>query len=87
MTRDEAIELFKENEGIPFGEYGIDIEDFKQSIDKIYDDFESRICDNCKYCEFFSSVNSYFCINELSSAKFVDSCFGCNRWEEKNEES
>ena len=70
MTREEA--LYMLNDGLY---------DNEEVINKIYDDFESRTCENCKYYEFISSVDSYFCTNKESSAKFVSSDFGCNRFE------
>lgn len=49
-------------------------------VDKIYDDFESRICENCKFYE----KNPNICCNSNSRlwAEVVDNNFGCNQFEE-----
>ena len=43
-------------------------------IDNIYDDFESRICENCRY----SNPVSYIC-QELGGLQ-LDKDFGCNQF-------
>lgn len=68
MTREEAKELLKKD-----NRYGID-----WIIDDIYDDFESRVCENCKHktnreC---NTIIDYF-----------GKDFGCNKFERKEDES
>lgn len=50
-------------------------------LDEVYNDFENRICKNCKYYEEYSSV----CCNGDSPlcADVVDKDFGCNKFEAK----
>ena len=52
----------------------LNINDF---IDIIYDDFESRTCENCKRCQDEVCVNS----DSLLCADFVQPGFGCNKFE------
>ncbi|NPA45141.1 MAG: hypothetical protein GXO49_06395 [Chlorobi bacterium] len=54
-------------------------------IDKIYEDFESGICENCR---FYS--NTYKTCNNIKNTKMlgftlteIDFDFGCNRFEKK----
>ena len=65
------------------------------TVDEIFNDFESRTCDNCKYCEEDSNDTDVWieCRNPLSEMEhtsllsdagypnIVD--FGCNKWEQK----
>ncbi len=53
-------------------------------IDKIYNDFESRICGNCEFYEKYNSV----CCNGDSPlcSEVVDKNFGCNEFERKTNE-
>lgn len=55
-------------------------------ISKIYDDFESRTCENCKYWRY-SDENVYFedCNFGLIGHSYNPNSFGCNRWEPKDE--
>lgn len=58
-------------------------------IDKIYQDFYNRTCENCKYYTFFHKTRTYYCDNINTKIGFrqcdVQSDFGCNKWEVKNE--
>ena len=72
MTREEAKEeLWQRGNINTLGKV-----DANEIIDKIYDDFESRICKNCKHYE-----SDWCCDN----AFVVDEIFGCNRFEPKDE--
>ena len=54
MSREEAKEKYHTLEnGNTFNGSFIDKEDYDLLVDEIYDDFESRICENCKYAEEF----------------------------------
>ena len=80
MTREEAIShirLILSYDG-SFDEY-----DAENLVNKIFDDFESRVCKNCKffvmdnygkYCEKFNGEDNPCDIRED---------FGCNRFERK----
>jgi len=53
-------------------------------IDKIYDDFESRTCDNCAYNLENSHGFSRGCTQiEIEPRDMIDG-FGCNRFERTN---
>ena len=60
-------------------------EDWEHIIDKIFDDFESRVCKNCKYnnkmCTYQESIKVYCKVTrgEDYGCDFDD--FGCNRFE------
>jgi len=58
-------------------------------IDKIYDNFESKICKNCKYynsaykvCENKRNIQPFEIDTEYVNM-FTDDDFGCNRFERK----
>lgn len=58
-------------------------------IDDIYGDFESRVCEKCKYC---TKLKDYIiCDNEENTQEIynyesmqITLEFGCNKWEPKN---
>ena len=71
MTREEA-------EGT-FG-YTECAEEVMVAIESIYDDFESRTCDNCRH----SNQTSYalYCRKDVKNLTIgVDKDFGCNKFE------
>lgn len=86
MTREEAkLEFFTLLES--------GIIDFKEKniIDKIYDSFEKRSCDNCKYILDTKTIGNFCeyndrCSDEGISVDYVRDIkdFSCNKWE-KNE--
>lgn len=54
-------------------------------IDKIYDDFESKTCENCKHFDSHSSVCFEPKICEDNSGYVrITKDFGCNKYEPKN---
>jgi len=84
MTREEAkskIEHFIHND------------ELMKIIDEIYDNFENRICINCKYCVYDEIECGYRCTNKHIRVSIFHngSCsyfapfkdFGCNRFERK----
>lgn len=71
MTREEALgkaDLYVEVEGRT-------INYLKDYINKIYDYFESRTCENCSF------ENN--CIFHLVVIKYKYKDFGCNKWEKR----
>jgi hypothetical protein len=64
----------------------------KELIDRILDDFERRICANCRYlCTSeksgsFGQYKDYSCYKRVSSSVHprFDIHFGCNKFEEKD---
>ena len=81
MTREEAKEF----------EYSLDVDgyyykDVELIIDKIYDDFESRTCENCTYLYRPDLTNGiYRCENNVVTIEDgeIELDFGCNKWEAK----
>jgi hypothetical protein len=67
MTREEAKNRYN---GMPI---------VFQVIDKIYDELESRICENCK--EFSVNTSGFSECNILNVTISKD--FGCNKWQQK----
>jgi len=69
MTRDEAIKMFRENacklplETIPTSEL----------VHRIYDDFKSETCNNCKFYQKEVCCNS----DSLLCTEFTSAEFGC----------
>ena len=98
MTREEAKREFWKKNGVfdklfeycfdrvlklPYKGSVIDI-----FIDKIYDDFENRTCENCKYYKEEESYckneeNEVFEFDNYKKMKVPDWKFGCNRFERK----
>ena len=83
MTREEAlvkVPLREKNWGIVA--QGV--------INQIYDEFESRTCDNCRYRQTNNANDMYWCINQYGANKYrnmdirVDLDFGCNKFERKD---
>ena len=74
--------------------YGIQFDTLKidKFIDKIYDDFESRTCGNCKYNQKYdNSCNNSF-VNNILSTSYIGTAslkcvsdFGCNKFKRKEE--
>jgi len=91
MTREEAYKKIKE------AFTGIDrvadcpciCEDpFEDIVDEIYNNFESRICKNCKWIHKGQYEGEFWCINPKNSiiaedGMFVNENFGCNRFERR----
>jgi len=64
MTREEAKRYFEEYQTDDYDNaYGkreiIKMSEYKEIIDKIYDDFESKVCKNCKWFD-----GRMYCLNE-----------------------
>ena len=66
--------------------------DLIEVIDMIYDDFESRVCENCKYAEKIIGCpcchHGFMCKNKSvimyhAESMRVSSDFGCNKFERK----
>jgi len=61
------------------------------TIDKIFDDLESRVCGNCIYCKRIEEERINICINKENEymnglcSMQVDENFGCNRFEKRRE--
>lgn len=71
MTREEAIEYG--------GCYCIG------AINKIYDDFESQICENCEFYDDYNE-SSGLCNNRTVSTSGTDKDFGCKKFKGKQDE-
>lgn len=62
-------------------------------LDKIYDDFESRVCENCKEFKIskgftgieFTCYKGYGCTNEYGII-FTERTFGCNEFKRKKDD-
>jgi hypothetical protein len=58
--------------------------DLRRFIDKIFNDFESRTCKNCKY--FKDDMYCYLMFADFNNKKyFLPKDFGCNKWESKDD--
>ena len=76
MKRENAIALLEDDRSEELKQFS------KKIVNKIYDDFESRTCNNCVY---YNSMNesSGLCEHLGLPELGVDSDFGCNKWEAK----
>ncbi len=60
--------------------YGMDVLSINDRIDKIYNDFGSRTCENCKYS--YEAGYSLYCRKGVESLPIgVSRDFGCNKFE------
>ena len=89
MNREEAKEYFRINYESPDGDYALDAEDTEYVIDKVYDDFESRTCVNCKYLNITLISDFMLCDKKVSSThgtwkSEINKDFGCNKFKRKN---
>ena len=82
MTREDRKELNAEN-------YPASVLSWLHKItDEIYDDFESRTCESCKFLNYKKEQGSgfYECKKGISiTAKGVSQGVLCNKWEKKDE--
>ena len=89
MTRDEAFKIAGEINEVCYGVLTEIKPNIFHLIDKIYDEFESRTCENCKH--FVPSEVNYvlypdqnYCMEDISMDSdftMIEYNFGCNRWE------
>ena len=81
----KSVRYLKIKEVYDLSESTIESYSVKKIIDSIYDDFENRTCENCKYYDSFNE-SSGMCANiSIQFVNAVDSDFGCNKWELKND--
>ena len=86
MTRDKAKELLTDE--FCGDETVTDIwVELDSIIDKIYDDFESRTCESCKY--FMDKKIAYLCLfGDTRQHMWIEENIfnsGCNKWEKKDD--
>ena len=86
MTREEAKKVIRNiGEG-----WAVSEGDVEELIDKIYDDFESKICKNCKYFKGTGMIAncSNLEVGKMNGGAFidVDENFGCNKFERRENE-
>ncbi len=62
---------------------------FNGLIDEIYDDFESRVCENCKYFDFpYPKRIRGLCTKETEDVdELVKKDFGCIHFERREDEA
>jgi len=93
MTREEAKNfLFKKiksySEKIETNKELVDLIKVDELIDRIYNDFENRVCRNCKYdfcgCAIQDIILNYEDEHGLELSNFND--FGCIKFERKEDE-
>ena len=78
MKREEAkMEFLENHHSIPFGEYGIMLDEFEEIINKLYDEFENKSCNSCKS----KSCDIRRILIELKTIN--PDYFSCNDWESK----
>ncbi len=80
MTREEAKKMFRED----VDAYGKP-KKIMTKIDKIFDYFENRSCENCKYYKksISQDYETCFLIKNNGYNLDCDKDFCCNRWENK----
>ena len=87
MTREEAFENLDALAKSINGEL-VDYSDADHLIEAIYDDFENKVCENCKYfedttnCRHPYNKQYYYCDGRESGMPMsVSKDFGCNLFE------
>ena len=87
MTREEAYEWNENTHDVTFT---LEVEEMQESIfyllKKVYNDFESRTCENCKH-KYVVDAMTVECRDNDSMLEYLDlDCFpdfGCNKFERK----
>jgi len=64
----------------------VDLVEVDELISQIYNDFENRLCKNCKWKHKGQYEDEFWCVNPKNSiiaedGMFVTEDFGCNRFE------
>ena len=76
MNREEALRVVNRNYPYGYSQTNNDL------INKIYNDFESRTCENCRYFKPSHKAYKYAACEEIGYVT-VPNDFGCNKWEQK----
>lgn len=76
MNREEAILLLETRD---FHFQGISNDFVRQLLNEVYDDFDSRTCDNCKWHTDIEKSYRYCDVVGVGTSND----FGCNKWEAK----
>jgi len=92
MTREEAKVFgygFVDNSDNVPGQHILLVHEVDEIIDRIYDDIESRACDNCKHYLKLSYKCNHL-DNEQITTKYMHlmhtyNSFGCNKFERKTD--
>ena len=68
-----------------WGEKLVKYTDLIDEITAIYNDFESRICENCKYYDKYMTehIPDGFCTNKTIYVEEVNEDFGCNGFSQR----
>ena len=88
MTREEAIKkLFDVSSDLGL----VETIEARIIIEEIFDDFESRVCKNCKYVGKHENGDEHKCeilmaTTREEAEKLIDEKFGCNRFERRKYE-
>lgn len=81
MTRDEAtLKLMENLDGAM-----IAIGHVESVLNKVYKDFESRTCDNCKHFQEETRMSFASCENDIFDYIAFPKDFGCNKFERRVE--
>lgn len=80
MTREEALLARENNYYSTVGQENT-TDDVEDLINQIYDDFDSRICKNCKYWQDYTDTLSICCNGTLEFRIATPKNFGCNKFE------
>lgn len=88
MTREEAKQAKPYTE-LPNGTH-FSRHSFQLLIDKIYDDFEARTCESCRYSNIEPYIEEYGECEKgygwyWNSHMEIGKDFGCNKWEAKDD--
>ena len=96
MTREEAKKLINKKltqiiTGTLLPNLTIENSELSDIVDEIYDDFESRVCKNCKYAEKHENGDEHKCeilmaTTQEEAKKLIEVGFGCNRFERRGNE-
>ncbi len=88
MTREDLSNIFNKYKDDDVLNLGV----LKEYVNAVYDDFESRTCENCKYyiegLQLFGG-SRFICMNEEVGDIMYDHFskdFGCNKFKRKQDE-
>ena len=87
MNRDDVEKILNNADTLDYGsQSGFECEMISNLIDNIYDDFENRNCESCRWFDDHCEVCYEPIQNRINSSSFIcidSKDFCCNKWKSK----
>lgn len=82
MIREEAYRFANAEKCTEDGDgyrFVVSLADHLETIDKIYDDEDEKVCSNCRFSDFSSTGSDFIKCSKLSNEIYLKT-FGCNEF-------